>query len=319
MNKVTTTLVTVLTTVSISFGQITTTKVAPKADVIDNSPYDSTQNFLGVDVNKYKGQELYLKGKAESLRKYGYDGFFSDYTKGKFNKGVYKCCDSYNSKYDELNGKYFRVLEIIKHPKANENEYLYGKKSYLKLEEKISKDIVYFEYDAQYEHTFPFIVLGFFEKQKSLTANKEFVFADKVLESSNDIETGKLITAKTGQTWKCIDLTIEEKYYNLSLVVQNQIGEKVTVAFESVFGKWSKGRAYTKTESDNYRKKFGSEIFDKILQGKTTIGMTKEMCKLSWGEPKSINETITAGKKTEQWVYAENFLYFDNGILTAMQ
>lgn len=319
MKQITLTLLTVLATVTFTFGQITTTKVAPKVEQKDNTPYDSTQNFLGKEVNKYLGQELYLKGKAESLRKYGYDGFYTDYTKSKFDKGVYKCCDSYNSKYDELNGKYFKVLEIIKHPKASESEYLYGKKSYLKLEEKTSKDIVYFEYDSQFEHTFPFIVVGFFEKQKMLTANKEFVFADKVLETSTDIETGKVITTKTGQVWKCVDFTIEEKYYNLSLVIINSLGEKTDISHESVFGKWRVGRAYTKVEADNYRKKFGSEKFDKILQGKVTIGMTKEMCTLSWGEPKSVNETITAGKKTEQWVYSDNYLYFDNGILTAMQ
>ena len=47
--------------------------------------------------------------------------------------------------------------------------------------------------------------------------------------------------------------------------------------------------------------------------------MSKEMCELSWGKPKSINETITSGKKSEQWVYSDNYLYFDNGIVTAIQ
>ena len=117
-----------------SYGQITTTKVVEKNDKISTELYDSLQNFLGTEVSKYLGQEFYLKGKAEGLRKYGYDGFYVDYNKSKFDNGVYKCCDSYNSKYDELNGKYFKVLEIIKHPKASESEYLYGKKSYLKLD-----------------------------------------------------------------------------------------------------------------------------------------------------------------------------------------
>jgi len=306
---------------TVAFGQITTTKVAPKTDQIDKTPYDSIQNFLGKDVYKYQGQELYLKGKAESLRKYGYDNFVLDYTKDKLSNksNVYKCCDSYNSKYDELVEKYFNVLEIIKHPKAEQNEYLYGKKFYLKLQEKESNDIVYYEYDSEFEHSFPFIVVGFFEKQKKLVEGKEFVFADKVLESSTDIQTGKVVTIKTGQKWKCTDLTIEEKYYSLSLVIENLLGEKTTISHESVFGKWRSGRAYTASEADNYKKKFGQENFDRILQGKVKIGMTKEMCKLSWGEPEKINETITAGKKTEQWVYSDNYLYFDNGILTAMQ
>lgn len=67
------------------------------------------------------------------------------------------------------------------------------------------------------------------------------------------------------------------------------------------------------------RKNLGNDDWQLILDGKVKIGMTKEMCDLSWGKPKSINETITSGKKSEQWVYSDNYLYFDNGILTAMQ
>jgi len=48
--------------------------------------------------------------------------------------------------------------------------------------------------------------------------------------------------------------------------------------------------------------------------------MTKEMCELARGKPKSINETIISNKKTEQWVYSDNtYLYFDNGILNVIQ
>ncbi|MEA3476535.1 MAG: hypothetical protein U9R23_08890 [Candidatus Cloacimonadota bacterium] len=322
MKKILTILLTVLTvTVTTTFGQITTTKVAPKAEQVDNTPYDSTQNFLGKDVYKYIGQELYLKGKAESSRKYGYRGFLIDYTKSSStNKtNVYKCCDSYNSKYDELAGKYFKVLAVHKHPKAKESWY-FGKKYYLELQEKESGDKVYFEYDSQYEHLFPFIVVGFFEKQKKLVVGQEFVFKDIVLKSSTDIETGKPITTKTGQKWKCTDLTIEEEYYNLSLIIQNSFGEKTDISYNCVFKAGAIKRCtFSPAEVDENRKKFGDENFDRILQGKVKIGMTKKMCRLSWGEPNSINETITSGKKTEQWVYSDNYLYFDNGILTAIQ
>jgi hypothetical protein len=48
--------------------------------------------------------------------------------------------------------------------------------------------------------------------------------------------------------------------------------------------------------------------------------MTKEMCLLSWGEPKDIQQTITAGRKIEIWsYYSKNNLYFQNGILTIIQ
>jgi hypothetical protein len=315
---------TILFTVStiISFGQITTTKAAPKTIQFQNTVYDSTQNFLDKDIYRYIGQELYLNGKAEDLRKYGYDGFLTDYNKSKFDGGVYKCCDSYNSKYDELAGKYFKVLEIIKHPKAEENEYLYGKEFYLKLEEKESKEIVYYEYDSSFEFTFPFIVVGFFEKLKKQAIGQKFVFGNTNIrfgDDEQDIKTGKVIVFELGEEWECIDVTIEEKYFNLSLLLKDNNGQTLAINYDIAIGSDKYHDVYTKKEVDKYKTKFGLTIWQTIIQGNVTIGMTKEMCKLSWGEPKSINETITAGKKSEQWVYSDNYLYFDNGILTTIQ
>lgn len=318
--------------ISLAFGQITTTKVAPKASLSDNIPYDSTVNYIGKNVYKYIGQELYLNGMSESLRKHGYRGFCLDYTKDtKTLSNTYKPILPENkeyikfdlgggkTQYDAIVGKYFKVIEIFKHPKSVSSEDLYSKYFYLKLQEKTSNDIVYYEYDSESEFLFPFIITGFFEKQKKIVLGQEFVFSDKILEGSTDISTGKAVTIKTGQKWKCVDFTIEEKYYTLALIIQNSLGEKTDISNETVFDKSRKGNVYTTKEVDNYRKKFGGDTFEKILQGKTVIGMTKEMCRLAWGEPKSINETITSGKKTEQWVYSDNYLYFDNGILTAMQ
>jgi hypothetical protein len=315
MRKITFTVL-MTTFATIAFGQITTTKVTPKTDQVDTTPYDSTQNFLGKDVYKYQGQELYLNAKPESLRQYGYENFVLDYTQDKFtNKSnIYKCYDGYNSKYDELAGKYFKVLEIIKHPKAEQSEYLYGNKFYLKLQEKESNDIVYYKYDSEFEHSFPFIVVGFFEKQKKFFVGREFVFNDSEFTDATDILTGKTVTVKTGQKWKCIDLTIEDKYYNLSLIFENSLGEKVADDCDRV-----KNVAYTAKEADIYKKKFGETIWNTILAGKVKIGMTKEMCKLSWGKPKDINKTTTSGKTSEQWVYSDSYLYFDNGFLTAIQ
>lgn len=324
MKKTITLLLTAITA-TISFGQITTTKVAPKVDHVDITPYDSTENYLELSPMKYVGQELYLNGKSKRLREYGYADFVLDYNKSTLanTSNIYKCCEGYNSKYDDLNGKYFRVLDVIKHPKAasgnTTDEYLYGKKWFLKLQEKESGDIVYFQYNGKFEDTFPFIVVGFFEKQKKRVAGMEFIFSEKYLANSTEITTGKPISNIIGQVWKCVDLTIEEKYYSLSLILENNLGEKTTVSYDGVFGKYHLGRAYTVSETANYRKLFGSDNFDLVLQGKVKIGFTKEMCRLSWGEPNDINETITSGKKSEQWVYEKNYLYFDNGVVTAMQ
>ena len=57
-----------------------------------------------------------------------------------------------------------------------------------------------------------------------------------------------------------------------------------------------------------------------IIKKKLKIGMTDKMCIEAWGEPDSKNRTVLNGKETEQWVYKTNsYLYFDDGILTAIQ
>tara|TARA_R110002111_G_scaffold239342_1_gene300992 strand:+ start:82 stop:1047 length:966 start_codon:yes stop_codon:yes gene_type:complete len=316
-------------------SQITKTKIAKKEESKITEPYDSIQNFLGKDVYKYMNQDLYLIEKSESLRKYGYRGFLTsykrvDYSKmtrkemyeaSKPNANVYKCCDSYNSKYEELKAKYFKVIDIHKHPRAEESQYIYGKEYYLELVEKESKDTLYYEYDSEFKHSFPFLVVGFYEKQKEKLNGQEFVFKDNTLNVSSgsglDIKTGEPITIKTGDKWKFKDLTIEEKYYTLAIVVENSAGETTTVSYDTTFD--DRNYAFTAKEADKLTVKFGAGNFEIILQGKVKIGMTKEMCKLSWGEPNDINRTISSGRNSEQWVYDDNYLYFDGNKLTTIQ
>ena len=67
-------------------------------------------------------------------------------------------------------------------------------------------------------------------------------------------------------------------------------------------------------------KKYGIKIAKLILGNKVIIGMNKEICKLSWGEPYDINRTITKSRIFEQWVYSMGtYLYFENDILVAIQ
>ena len=52
------------------------------------------------------------------------------------------------------------------------------------------------------------------------------------------------------------------------------------------------------------------------------IGMTKKQVidASNWGQPISINETVTGGGTREQWVYGDGqYLYFTNGRVTAVQ
>ena len=303
-------------------GQITTTKNSSKEEAkINNLPYDGTVNFLGVDVEKYVGQELYLKGKNEILQKYGYDYFYINYKKSSISySNIYKCDENHKSKYSELAGKYFKVLEVIKHPEAekfkNTELYdLYSKKYFLKLEQKETKEIVYFEYDSDIDTAFPFIVVNYFDNLKKSYIGKEYIVRGKWSSNTKDIKTGKIVS-KLGDKWKCVDLTIEEENFELSLILENAKGEEIIAELNLLTNIHF---CFTKEKADNYEAKFGSNVWNTILEGKVVIGMTSEMCKLSWGNPKSINETLNSGSKDEQWVYSDNYLYFENGLLKTIQ
>jgi hypothetical protein len=66
------------------------------------------------------------------------------------------------------------------------------------------------------------------------------------------------------------------------------------------------------------------EILKLVDADRIAIGMTREQAIASWGKPDDINKTVTPDLVHEQWVYWHgdwdaNYLYFDNGILTAWQ
>lgn len=68
--------------------------------------------------------------------------------------------------------------------------------------------------------------------------------------------------------------------------------------------------------------KYGKYYAKLIVEEKVVRGMTKEMCRESWGEPDDINVSIGSWGRHEQWVYGKiysSYLYFENGKLTTIQ
>ena len=66
-------------------------------------------------------------------------------------------------------------------------------------------------------------------------------------------------------------------------------------------------------------KKFGASNAQKIIDGKIWLGMTSEMAKESWGQPKKINRDVYEFGKHEQWIYQNTYLYFEDDILKSWQ
>ncbi|MUV02087.1 hypothetical protein GN157_00045 [Flavobacterium rakeshii] len=84
-----------------------------------------------------------LEKKPESV-KYGYDNFYED----KSLKTKYACCDSYNSKYDNLVNRIFTVTKV---------DMISG---YFILTLTDDKETLYFKYEPGYRFKYPFEVIG---------------------------------------------------------------------------------------------------------------------------------------------------------------
>ena len=72
---------------------------------------------------------------------------------------------------------------------------------------------------------------------------------------------------------------------------------------------------------ERVKKAVAAEKAKKALPG-VHIGMTAKQVleESNWGKPKRVNRTTTARGTSEQWVYGDgNYLYFENGVLTAIQ
>lgn len=77
------------------------------------------------------------------------------------------------------------------------------------------------------------------------------------------------------------------------------------------------------TQDPRIMHKWSDRIWSAIEEGKVFVGMTDKQARMSWGKPEEINKTVTNNIVHEQWVYGSSgyfsFLYFENGILTAIQ
>ena len=197
------------------FGQINTIKIVTDKKIESIQAYDSLKNFLGRDIKKYIGQDLYLYGGIvpSITKEYGYENFYTkilDKYERPAKSNVYKCCAEKSfakSEYEALKEKYFKVIDVV--DGKNYDEY------YLKLVEKNSNDIVYFKYNQENKYAFPFFVVGFVEKLKNNVVGKDFVFTKNSFKKLVEL-LDKKATEYADQAVKCINCEHSDKCYKLT-------------------------------------------------------------------------------------------------------
>jgi hypothetical protein len=278
--------------------------VKPKKQIDFLDGYDSLTNFLdGDNVKLYKGQMLYVPEMPEYSRELGYTNFCYDYQEPINNNfNVYEK-GKYNTKYSALAGKYFFCVNVIKF----ENDW------FLKLKEKGGKDFFYYKHS----NNFPFIVVGYYQKMKSILVGKKIVLRGKNwIENSrymSDAVTGEAISFEAGSIWAIKNIGIDDKYFNLSALIENEKGHTTYINIKMIFDGYF---CVFEKELQDIKKTYGENIAENIIAMKVLIGMKDNVCLLALGSPKKIDRTITSEGITETWTYKNKILIFKNGVLS---
>ena len=288
-----------------------TAKAIIKEEVVK---YDSNTNLVQ-NGKELLGQELFVIPKREKMKKIGYFNFFKAY---KETQEDFSSTDS-----EELfSGKTFVVEEVLFPYGQKTFDTNRGKRYILKLRDKASDTIYYFKYDPRFEARFPFIILGFYEKQKTACIGKQMVVKKQNWREKINSEEPALYDCKTGQevvtdiddVWTVQELSLEDKYLTLSYTITNKKGETLTIDIYSLndykhfygpYALWlDKTLLQIKTNQPG--------MYQALMSNKVKIGMTEEMVRMAWGEPREIKHS----SYNDQWIYRELYLYFKNGILS---
>ena len=297
--------------------KIPTTKVVKRVDEY----IDSLQKAL---VDK----QVYIMPKSERVKKYGYG--FCNSIDGTYN---YMMKDN----YEKYVNRYFVINNIHKSTKS-ENQYIIEMKSKDSLNEVI---FVKFSFNPDYPMNDKIseiekslmlnslLLTSYFEKLKS-NIGRTIVSTSWNTEGdiALDINTGKVVQYLPGTKWKCVDITIDEKFGNVAGVMVNNKSEKILVDlgyFPDVNYKRGEhdNAFYNLKDAEYYSAKFGQTNWLKILKGEVSIGFTKEMVKLSIGDGyktsgshivkfTSDNKPIPNPYKQETWNYDSFLIFFKN-------
>ena len=298
-------------------AQIGTTTVAVPQQKEQKPVFDSTKNFLGAtNVQSYVGQILFVKPKT--LSEYGYDYFKpidynpKDWDSRRSHYGRNAEKSHYNTRYEDLVEKYFKVDSIF------ENDYF----SYIfyLTNTKDTSDRCCFIYSSNYKHTFPFIVLSHFNYLKERYVGNDYIIQSNFLHST-DIITGDSIIMKDNSQliWTTSDLTIiNNKYKNFAFVVKSgNLTSYVDVdSFERAFEADDRRCIYEKKEWDNLVKKYGLTMMKLVFDRKIKVGMPEKLLIYSWGKPEKINSSSYGNK---QYVYDNDYVYVKDGKVVSWQ
>jgi hypothetical protein len=209
------------------------------------SRFDGSENYLKKNVHLYLGEVLQLRCDAGMER--GNSSYLLGFTKdyrikkdkyGSVYPEIYHPSENQmGTDYHKIANSNFIVLDVYRHQWANQPSKNgdYDNIYYLKLYNQTLNDTAYYEYVAENsERYFPFIVEKHYDYLKKTYVN-QFYQPDIQLNDYievTDYKTGNLIKVygeKKKIWWKCIDVIMNKKDCQFSMVLENEHGSKIIV------------------------------------------------------------------------------------------
>ena len=165
------------------------------------------------------------------------------------------------------------------------------------------------------------------EALSSLNSANEISRVDGYSEKRSECEMLKTSLS----SYKSGERAVELKNYDLAIMEFKNVNEKDKERYELAQQKIKEiiPKNIEKIKKDNEELKAQQEMqqrteeFQKEMKKMRgiTIGMSQQdVLDSIWGQPEDINKTTTKYGVSEQWVYSGyRYIYFDNGIVTAIQ
>jgi hypothetical protein len=204
-------------------------------------------------------------------------------------------------------------MDVVRSAKATSSAYPRDV-IYLVLRAKDNSETIYFEYDPKHAFRFPFVVQAHFAWLRNSYKGKKFVVRRVDGINGLGITNDKI---GFGDTLECVSFFIEDRAYSVVASMKRGDGEEIVADPDKLTNETF---LFTLEAAAGYAERFGDINYAHIVANRVKTGMTREMCKLSWGEPTGTNRIVHRQGTLEQWVYPEEkYLYFESDTLTSVQ
>ncbi|MBT7463644.1 MAG: hypothetical protein HN686_06665 [Bacteroidetes bacterium] len=164
------------------------------------------------------------------------------------------------------------------------------------------------------------IFLGDIDKAREILIGKKLFLKSRIVNEEGSTRVGTLKNVPKYIPVTITNVGLGKSVSPVKIVFENAEGNEFFV--EILLSGINSRDSYGISDFDRYfflqdpRSRYphiSDDIWEKIQIGKIQIGMTEEMVKLSWGPPEKINRSSGG----DQWVYKNQYLYFENGKMTS--